>query len=155
MTLCTEIVCLMNIHFLAELGVFLFSKEVQPGCCWVFRRCGLVMHIMVSSGTQWGCVASGSSLDREQGERLVDLMKRHPESLSFLSLPTVTPILTGEFWHLLLASHSLFETLYINEVSKLYSIFLLPVNMSESILDQLSPKNLICGCPRTFSTEPL
>lgn len=72
-----------------------------------------------------------------------------------LSLPTVTPNLTGKFCYLLAASHTLFEALYINEVTKLYPIFLLPISMSESILDQLCPKNLICGCPRTFNTELL
>lgn len=147
--------CFINIHVLARLRFFLFSKESQLCCWWVFRRCGLVIGIMISSGTQWGCVATGCSLGREQAERLVDLLKRHPASLSFLSLPSVTLYLTGEFWYLLAASQTSFEALYINEVTMLCPIFLLPINMSESILDQLCPKNLIYGCLRTFDTEPL
>lgn len=51
------LVCFMNIHSLAMLGVFLFSKEGQPGCWWVFREWDLVICIMISSGTQWGSVA--------------------------------------------------------------------------------------------------
>lgn len=64
-------------------------------------------------------------------ENMVDLMKRHPESLFSLVLPTVTPNLTDEFWYLLAPSHTLFEALYINEMIKLYPVFLLPINMSE------------------------
>lgn len=34
------------------------------------------MHTVMSSGIQSACVASGWSLDTEDGDRLVDIMKR-------------------------------------------------------------------------------
>lgn len=63
--------------FFSQVRGFLFSKEIQL-CCWsVFRRCGLVIYILISSGTQGDCVANGWSLGQEHDERLVDQPENH------------------------------------------------------------------------------
>lgn len=81
--------------------------------------------------------------------------KRNPESQSVSSVFIIMPNFTGEFWYLRAVSHNLFCPLYISEVTiqnkKVF--FLIPVSISESIVDHLCLTNKNCGCPCTFSTK--